>query len=216
MIDPDGRDEYDFKNNGELLRVIPNSEKDIVNVVDNKGNRIDGKSIELEYGTISSYETKNKGGKYEYNKYQIKGNDNGKKVFEFLADNTKVEWGLINFFSNKSILTTSRDTNYEYGLHFELIASFNMIGDIKSVTHNHPGGTAYPSGLKNRKDDIGIARKYETKYGNYIQSYIYLPNKNRFVEENYIPYSSKSDFLDFRNHPDNKNVLFEFTITTKR
>ena len=52
FVDPEGMDIYDIDSTGTIVHQEENIEKDILWIVDKDKNRIDGKSIEFEYGTI--------------------------------------------------------------------------------------------------------------------------------------------------------------------
>ena len=95
------RAQYDNAKNmlADYVRVVEMSNDDswmrdcgATFVVDDKGNRLAGKSIEFEYGTVEShrsisYFNKEKKAKDTYDVYQVRGDDNGTKLFEFLAIN---------------------------------------------------------------------------------------------------------------------------------
>jgi RHS repeat-associated protein len=200
-IDPTGMDDYEIdigsgklkkrkenKDQDVFFLITQNQEGDFDRMKDSEGNDV---SLSFAAGTV--WEGKSSDG---YEAYTVKGNNNGTKLFEFLADNSKVEWGNIqNTFTGTSTLVTSHETS-------EITLDLNLFQfGTSSVTHSHPSGTPYPSGLDNRRGDIGAAQTYEKRYGSHIQSYIYLPGQDKNVRETYIPYNSKSQIWDFRGHP---------------
>jgi hypothetical protein len=92
LVDPDGEDVWELNNEGRIVNRITTTEVDALHIVDDKENRLAGKSIEFEYGTIEShrsisYFNKEKKAKDTYDVYQVRGDDNGTKLFEFLAIN---------------------------------------------------------------------------------------------------------------------------------
>ena len=92
LVDPDGEDVWELNNEGRIVNRITTTEVDAFHIVDDKGNRLAGKSIEFEYGTVEShrsisYFNEEKKAKDTYDVYQVRGDDNGTKLFEFLAIN---------------------------------------------------------------------------------------------------------------------------------
>jgi RHS repeat-associated protein len=220
FIDPDGRDVWEINNKGEIVNRIEDKTQDAFYMVakdadgnyqrtftaDSDGNR-NYNSISFEYGTIVQSSTVR-----DYDKYSVSGNENGTKLFEFMADNTKVEWGHIQYYSDNSTITTSHGESSLTGNVRELIDNYQF--GVKSVAHSHPGGTPYPSGLDKRNADIGVAQLVENRYGS-VNSYVYLPGLDKHVRETYIPYNSGSQYFDFRGHPLN-NMLPTLIITAPK
>jgi RHS repeat-associated protein len=220
FFDPNGMDVWEINDYGEIVNRMKDKTQDAFYMVakDNEGNYqrtfttdADGNknynSISFEYGTVTQSPTFK-----DYDKYTVSGNENGTKLFEFLADNTKVEWGNIQYYSDNSTITTSHHESKLTSFQDELMDNFQV--GVISLTHSHPQGTPYPSGLDNRKrGDIDAARKLESRYGR-IKSYIYLPGNDKYVRETYIPYNSQSQYWDFRGHPNN-HWLPEIIITAK-
>ena len=92
LVDPDGEDVWELNNEGRIVNRITTTEVDALHIVDDKENRLARKSIEFEYGTVEShrsisYFNKEKKAKDTYDVYQVRGDDNGTKLFEFLAIN---------------------------------------------------------------------------------------------------------------------------------
>ncbi|MBO4773331.1 MAG: RHS repeat-associated core domain-containing protein [Bacteroidales bacterium] len=100
-VDPDGRDEYEFDKKGRIVNIIENKQVDVIRIVktdrkgnikyDKKGNtKVIASSRNFEAGTVT-------GSTYDRNSTQLDTKDNSSRVeiFEFLAENTVVEWGTI-------------------------------------------------------------------------------------------------------------------------
>jgi RHS repeat-associated protein len=195
--DPTGMDEWEIDGQGKIVNQIQTDKHDAFFMVDKDGNRIDGKSISFSYGTVKqTYSTDIRNDTYE-----IKSNSNSAQLFEFLADNTSVEWANVQFFTDKSFLVTSHEKSKVYGTALRYMQTMYPFEPIQNFTHSHPRGTPYPSGLRNRTSDIGVATQLE-KYNSLMKSYIYLPGVGKGVRENYIEYNSNSLSVDFRGHPD--------------
>ena len=208
-IDPDGRDDFEINSTGKIINRIENKDRDaffIVELNEEGDYNRTGQHIEFEYKTVK-VSPKFKG----YDVYEVKQKDKGVKLFEFFADNTKVEWGMVKYLNNNVTITTSHCERSLKGNVGELIKELKLVGSVESITHSHPGGTPYPSGLDSKKSDIGAAKAYEERYGN-VLLYIYLPGIDKGVRENYIKYNSQSLPIDFKGHPANKNLPAEFII----
>ena len=139
-VDPNGMDVYDVDSTGTIVRQEENKEKDILWRVDKDGNRIDGKSIEFEYGTIKAQQNDST------TTLTFNNNQNGAKAFQFLADNSMVEYLLVTTLSDYSILTTQ---------HLEgNVSPRKVVRDVLAkkdvisiMVHNHPKNSR-PSGFK--------------------------------------------------------------------
>ncbi|WP_163309771.1 JAB-like toxin 1 domain-containing protein [Dysgonomonas sp. 521] len=158
FIDPDGRDEWEINEKGEMINRIENKDKDIIHIVDKDGKRVDGKSSqEYGYGTITMEQItlKPEGSKeWSYDKYTIQGDDNANSIFEFLADNTKVEWSHATFGKEgkekANFITTTHGEWNEGGMRDVFIKQYMKGIPMIEHSHNHPIHNVYapyPSGL---------------------------------------------------------------------
>ena len=201
FVDPSGADTLDFNENGDITRHI-DSETDVFRVFNKEGGLKDSKSFDkkvLQYKW--EYKKDAKGKDADIDVLQLKGNQNGKEVFEFLADNTNVEWGFTatkRGSSQNAFITTSHDEDSESGGN-RLLTSKLLVGNYKIIqhSHNHPNNTASPSGYGNNPDgfesdgnwgDRGFAKwlnyKYESKNGddgNRVRYNIYLPKRKTYI-----------------------------------
>ena len=91
LVDPNGEDIWEIDEEGRIVNHYESYTKnDVFYKVDKDGNRIDGQSITLDYRTIE----KQKSISYSpdgktvdtYDMYQVRGDENGKKLFEFMAE----------------------------------------------------------------------------------------------------------------------------------
>ncbi|KFD38214.1 hypothetical protein AT05_11065 [Schleiferia thermophila str. Yellowstone] len=217
-IDPDGRDDFEINSQGEIVNRIKNKKADNFYMVDGDGNRIEGKSISFKYGTVESvrsqkaqYSKRNEDGSREsavtnVDIYKIRGDDNGTQLFEFVADNTGVEWSHIKTGvegdKGLNFLTTGHIEYTEPGATALLNGQLQHGYTIREMNHNHPGNTPVPSGvpgLTGEGGDIGFARSvtdwYQRKYPERSGSptfNVYVPREKRYVPFN--KNSKKSDF----------------------
>ncbi len=197
MIDPDGRDEYEFDKKGKLVNTIVNKNADILRIVktDRKGNiktdrhgntKTVATSQNYNYGTITNTSTDG-----NITQLDIKDNISRGSMFEFLADNTNVEWGTINATSidindakEINVIGTSHSRG-EDGFGTQYIEGIvNQKGTtINEYTHSHPRGTliegpsgydisagAYKDGAPFKSGDHAVANKY---YGRILNLRVY-------------------------------------------
>ena len=199
-IDPDGRDEWEINSNGQTVRTIKTKEHDAFFMVDDDKKRIDGKSITFEYGTIkSSFKSHDIDGK-PYDVYTMKGDDNSTQLFEFLADNTSVEWSQMRFgLEGKrglNVLTTSHSENREFGSIDMLNKQYSYGYYMREDIHSHPHNTPIPSGFGEEYEgtgDMEYARQLQGIYP-HVKLKIYTPKTKR-----YINYDKDSTINDFNN-----------------
>ena len=210
MIDPDGKDEWEINSLGQIVSRIETSKHDAFFIVDDNNKRIEGKSIFFKHGTVfNSFhshtkvkeETNEKGKEKEVTKnfdvYEMRGDSNSTKLFEFMAENTSVEWGHMKFGveGNRgyNVLTTSHEKGAEYGAVDMFNKQYRFGYYMREHTHSHPGNTPAPSGLtdKSKGSDMIFARKLQDRLP-HVNLNIYVPKTN-----NYIPYSKYSTINDF-------------------
>ena len=192
LVDINGDDDYDIDETGNVKQIITNTERDAFFIVDGEGNRINGKNLSLKYGVVESYQQGNlREGTYDA--FQVRGDDNGKQLFEFLADNTSVEWGHFQIGKEGDDGLNSVSTSHQEGAEQSSIVLFNnkfRYGYyIRNHSHNHPNNTDWPSGVKKGdKGDVGFGRgltqnavrqRYKAP-----SLYIYLPATKEYIKYN--------------------------------
>ncbi len=188
-IDPDGRDEWEINNQGQIINRIPTKEHDAFFIVDDNTNRVEGKSISFKYGTVEkSFSSKDQNyGRFDV--YQIRGDNNGTSLFDFLADNTKVEWNQMKcgIEGNRglNVLTTSHLEDTEYGSASMLSKQFLYGYTMREDIHSHPHNTPVPSGFGEHEGtgDMEYARYIQGIRPN-VKLKIYLPNTKSYIEYN--------------------------------
>lgn len=165
-VDLDGCDEWEISENGHLVRHVETKEHDAFFVLDRDGSRVEGKSISFEYGTVKSFHSDLNWDGENFNVIKMRGDKQSTAAFEFLASNTKVEWGHSGTgeegAKGLNFLTTSMDSGREAGgtslINYQLINGYN----VRFHIHSHPGGDKYPSGLDsplyNSTGDIKFAQ----------------------------------------------------------
>ena len=189
-FDPDGRDVWEINSLGHIENHIETTDYDMIRMTN-------GSNIRYEYGTIKHQTFEKKDGS-RFDMFTIYGDANGKQVFETLAQNTVVEWGLGQFGDpgdagiNK--ITTSNSVNSELNLNYYLLANPTQIMMLRNKIHNHPNGDiapSFPSSSNKYKGDVGSVRFFNEKYkGNKIRYSIYTFFGG---EWGYYPYDDKSN-----------------------
>ena len=199
FIDPDGRDEWEINSQGQIVNRIETKKHDAFYIVDDDNKRIEGKSVSFKYGTVLKNFMSHDRDKHEYDVYEIRGDARGTELYEFLSDNTTVEWSLSQFGikGNKGLnfLITSHEKDEEGGI-TDLISKQLRYGYyLRNTSHSHPGKLRYPSGLEYRDKDIGFAKYVEGFFGKNITTSIYIP-----LSGQYIPFNSDSEAEDFKEY----------------
>ena len=196
IIDPDGNDEWEINKKGKVVRQIENKGKDAFYMVDKNGNRIDGQFVEFDYGTVEKAQSQyHDEDNRLFDWHQVRGDENGKQLFELLAKNTDVEWGHTQMGKSGddglNIITTSHENSREGCFSFLYQNKYKYGYTIRRHSHSHPGNTPRPSGLNNGTKDIGFARRLTNdakRRGGIVPSFqIFLPKSGK-----YISYTSKS------------------------
>ena len=195
-IDPMGMDEWEVDLYGYVIRRIKTIKHDAFFMVDKEHKRIDGASLSFEYGTIEDQKTmdfsaqtidgKTITGKYDL--YQIRGDANGTKLFEFLSNNTVetgVEWShtMTGVEGDKGLnfLSTSHTPHIEVGISKTWTNQLGRGYTIREMNHSHPVSSKASNLDKKFKKTIV---DYNTKMGYGIPTFsIYHIPKNK-----YLPY----------------------------
>jgi proteasome lid subunit RPN8/RPN11 len=152
LIDPDGRkplDDYGVGKDGyiTLLRKTEDATDKLI-ALDKQGQETD-KSIEVEKGVLDDIK-KDRLGKDKILYFTIEGYDKGSAIFEFLADNTNVEWSHLKVKDDMNYISTSHERSGEIGSVLLIWGTSFKKGLLKSLVednHSHPSGNLIPSGF---------------------------------------------------------------------
>jgi len=190
FIDPDGRDVWEINNQGKIVNQIKDKNQDAFYMVDKNGNRTyttdaEGNkhynSISFEYGTIT--DSKKSGWFRSATSFAVNSESSGAELFKFFADNTKIEYGLINTQNDGStVMTNHNETSVSASATAQKMDDKGQT--VTSVVHNHPEPYGInPSGfrLKDKSGDKFAAR-------------MFVPNVERYVYQNgkLVAYDGKS------------------------
>lgn len=216
-IDPDGLTDYEINSKGEVIKIIDNNESDNFYIVDDDGNRQEGMAIRFDYGTIESHRSQS--GTYQKRNadgtsskevttidiFKIRGDKNGTKLFEFLADNTNVEWSQaktgVEGDKGLDFLTTGHIDYAEPGMSGLINKQLSGGYTIRELNHNHPNGTAIPSGipgLTGKSGDVLFAKAVTEWYKKAYPNRSGSPTYNIYIKGKiYTPYSKNSKRQDY-------------------
>ncbi|AXT53703.1 hypothetical protein D1818_23810 [Aquimarina sp. BL5] len=211
-IDPLGLlDTYGVDDNGNITHLDnkkyyddDGNEIDRLYKVDGKGNKTDTNSdkkvdeddsVAVDKNTLNNVES-DKSGNRKYDYFYHKDGDRADKLFEFLADNTDVEWSKVTEDRTHSWITTSHHTGVEWG-------GTHLLSDLLQDSpdaffehiHSHPKeggilGYSGPSGFikKDKKygqGDKKVARNFRKEYPKSIIEFSVYDAKN----QSYIRYT---------------------------
>jgi hypothetical protein len=173
-IDPNGKDWFLVDVNGNSHRIQTKTEDRIFmaqqdedgNWATVKDENGEIKTEGFDYGTIKSFDGEH------LDLALVKGDENGQKVFEFLADNTNVEWTWAKVGTEQSeqnVIGTDKKAGSTSRGHYLRDRGF----PLREVNHNHPNNS-YPS-----SEDIKNATLYQAQFPNiklnvYISKYGYV------------------------------------------
>jgi len=192
FIDPTGMDIWEIDDEGRIRNRTKDKTQDAFYMVaqnaDGKYERTYTKdeegrkhynSIAFEYGTIT--DSKKAGWFRSATSFSVNSESSGAELFKFLADNAKVEFGLINTENDAStVMTNHMESEANLGSFIEKYKKNSQT--ITSIIHNHPGNTD-PSGFKkDSKSGDRFAEKNIVKYLSYSpELYVYQPGNNSLV-----------------------------------
>ena len=195
-IDPDGQDEWEINKQGKIVKHIKTNKHDAFYIVNHRGKRIRGKSISFTYGTVEKATGQKNDKGLLYDVYQVRGDKQGTSLFEYLAQNTSVEWSLmqtgIKGKRGLNYITTSHQHNTEVGMTDLFDKQLRNGYTLRSDTHSHPKNMPYPSGLYGSQGDIPYAKWITDESKQNPRFKIYLPGKDSYVK--FGPNSQLEDF----------------------
>ena len=190
-IDPDGRADYYLNEDGYVVEIKENKSADTFRFVNKNGEPLNDKILTFKHGTVENYRTqKFKAGSIDgsMDVYYVRGDDNGKQLFEFMVEGT----------TNKHIEWSWFETGIEGDEGLNFVSTSHMRGNdassmelyktqlkngytVRTQTHNHPSGILFPSvdDMSNYayiKDVCDYNKTFSTKF--------YLYAKGKYKEVN--------------------------------
>ena len=160
-VDLDGKDVWELNEQGSLVHIIADTTHDAI--------RMNSKQISFEYNSISSVSQDD----YQTT-FSFGNEDVAASAFKFLADNSGVEYGLVNSAQKSTIAT--QHLNSSVNVNGIIDAAISNKDFITSIIHNHPGNSG-PSGFSNKQGDKQAIQNIENRLGYEMQAYVYQPAK---------------------------------------
>ncbi len=171
-VDPDGRDVWELSDDGTIKARIRDKTQDAI--------AIKGKSISFDYGTIDMgfHGRERNNTNYTYFQFAEGKENEAAAAFKFLADNSSVEYALVNTDKNVSGVYTNRNKDYVYSGFAAARVEWFTGAKMTDNYHSHTNGTMFPSGLTDVQGDMRFAKNKGDSY-NY---YIYPAKSNGVIE----------------------------------
>ena len=189
FTDPTGMHIYVVNDYGEIVNFIDDKEKDEI-VMNNGENK-----LVLPFGAVHSQYDDDELLRTNKSLFESNSWDIGKSVFEFLSDNSEIEYSFIGAITDTggtlSLITTSNDRKREEN-GILVIEQMDKAEKVAFYIHNHPSNTPYPSGLDTGGGDIRAAKDFSNILGYSIRNEIYVS-----ILKAYIPYSTFSNICGF-------------------
>jgi len=187
-VDPTGLTDYKINENGyiydnsslwdKIKRIFTGPDKTDKLIASN------GNTLTMKAGTMTDFvDMKNNEGVTVGQSFKIESSDIAEQVHEFLSENLKKEYGVVNDIKNGIIANTITTSFKENGNDAATIAQ-NLLqsgANILRITHNHPSGTIQsPS-----PDDKSAVQHFNTHFPqNYIEWRIYNPEAKKYIYYN--------------------------------
>ena len=197
--DYNGMDTLQFNSQGELVNTLINQDKNAPDVL--QTGSMNDKS---EFVVESSLSLKGKMKKTQTDVYETTNDTDGTNAFEYLAENTDVEWSQTKTgktSNNKNYLSTSHDALVDRNIKIVLNIIYKNKVHIREVNHSHPSGNLLPSGMRPKEGfaagewgDIQFARSTTKVFGYQISFNVYSPKKKKYLE-----YNQKSTYSYYIN-----------------
>lgn len=182
-IDPDGRnfDDYQLANNGFIF-FKKKTEDDYDRLITVKNDDSE-KGIQVPKGVLNNIKESYSNEGTMFNYLKISNNDKANELFEFLSENTGVEWSQVKYGTTSNYISTGHDPQEEAGgttLMYDLITNNYT---VREHTHSHPARqTDYygPSGFISRDSKSG-----DRDFANWLNNY--YPEKNIILKVYEVP-----------------------------
>ncbi len=181
-------DVWEINKNGEIVNRIKDKTQDafhMVQQVDGAYQRIEGQSITFKVGTIESqtaYTYSSDGETISsYDVYNVRGDDNGTALFNFMGDNVtgvsgvEVSQAMTGIAGDKGLnfITTSHTPRVEKGMGYLLTGQLQHGYTIREINHTHHNILS-PSNVDVNSATI-ISNAYRRAGENTPKFHIYVP-----------------------------------------
>ena len=186
LVDPNGEEIYEFDENGKYLGVSGDKGSPDQIAIKHSSDGTIKMSQEYEHGTIQlglkGTVNQHDGTPVDIQSLRIKGDDNAYDCFEFVSDNSNVEWSMVRAGSVQgdkglNYLSNSQESSHENSLN---LYTSNTNISIREHWHSHTNGSLKPS-----ENDYAASDKLREHYGNVfsptgnVPTYVYARGKHR-------------------------------------
>ncbi len=223
FVDINGLDTVEvFKNSGKINNYIKTDKGDDVFYFvskDKSRNIVRGEQKTFKEGTI--LDIRKGEGKGGSDIYKLRGDENSQELFEWYANNIKVEFSLFKTGekgeSGLNFITTSHEKITDRGARWLFDTQLKYGYTIREHIHNHPSNSSNPSGAWDNDETVKKAGEWGDVW---FANHVYY-NKKGLGTTVFKIYTSK----DGKYRTYNKNTRLDkpipktlptFTITTKK
>ncbi|MCD8387341.1 MAG: hypothetical protein LUD17_10695 [Bacteroidales bacterium] len=158
-------------------------------------------STDFKHGTIEDVKTFDLGKGESFDMLKVRGDDNGKRAFEFLAKNTGVEWShaMMGIKGERGLnfLTSTHSLGHEAGMSHLIKYQLQFGYTARIFNHSHPSGNSTPSGLHDGTGDVYFASQVNRIFNKSLDYNIYIPLYNGFCSlyRNYLPIDQYKNYV---------------------
>ncbi|GEM67987.1 hypothetical protein SMI01S_15930 [Sphingobacterium mizutaii NBRC 14946 = DSM 11724] len=187
FIDPDGMipDDYGLDEAGNIIFLRETKDKTDRLIVLDKNKRETEKSIEVEEGILNNEKKAISSSGKEYSYFSVKGDKQATELFEFVANNSKVEWGHVKYEKESNYLSTSNKGNFEVGANHLAKGLGEKRKLIREVNHSHPNSIQGPSGYgtatQNRKTGDKATAVFINSFSSKTLLHVYIPKTGMYI-----------------------------------
>jgi hypothetical protein len=177
-------DDYKLNKVGDIeLIKITDDDHDVLYASNDDGSIDNNTTIEVEKGVLGGKNTinvpaQNSNGdilNYSVDEYTVNGNNSGKSLFEFVAQNSNVEWSQTIVGQGTNYITTSHLSNADAGMDYEIQTKGTNATPLILANHSHPSNTITPS-----VGDATVADRALSKFPN-AKFNIFTPGNGQYV-----------------------------------
>jgi len=182
-------DDYELdRRTGEINLVKKTEDKhDVLYAQDKKGKINKKKFIVVKKGVLNnkkSGKTKNR----NYNFYSVNKDNDANDLFEFVANNSAVEWSLIQFDTKSNYLSTTNKPHSDYSGPCLVFTLLKGKYTLRGMIHSHPTSTLGASGFNpnsTKKGDKNFA-DWLNNAGSKALLQVYEVKTNKYIKYNHI------------------------------
>ena len=176
-----GRAPYTDENGNRIPWYVPHQDRGQTRSEVDINNNIVENKISFKQNTILGYYSDEKG---QNALFKVTSNEEGNRLFKFLADNSIVEFGVVNTSSGSSYLMTNNDRK-SVNITNKAIELDHRGETITAIIHSHPNNKI-PSGFdqNDTRGDRFAAVGLVSSHGFPVDYYVYSPKYEYLINYN--------------------------------